>query len=163
MSPEVIIDIIADIAQIAAAIAVLATTQYVRKQVKLQTRDVENDERRYMRESLTVIHETLQDPDFRDARHAFFSGPHRKEYSDLESEERNSARRILSVYGLVGRMEKHQAVEKELLKDYWYASLIRDWDRLENFVSGERMRAGNGALFKETEQMVSRWTKDDAA
>ena len=163
MPPEIIIDIFADIAQIAAAIAVLVTAQYVRKQVKLQTRDVENDERRYMRESLTVIHETLQDPDFREARHAFFSGAHRKEYSDLESEERNSARRILSVYGLVGRMEKHRAVEKELLKDYWFTSLIRDWDRLENFVSGERMRAGNGALFKETEQMVSRWTKEDAS
>jgi len=162
MPPEILIDIIADIAQIAAALAVLATTQYVRKQVKLQARDVENDERRYMRESLTVIHETLQDPDFRDARTAFFSGPHRKEYNDLEGYERNMARRILSVYGLVGRMEKHRAVEKELLKDYWYTSLVRDWDRLENFVSGERMRAGNGALFKETEQMVSRWTKDDA-
>lgn len=163
MAPELIIDIVADLAAIAAAVAVIATTQYVRKQVRLQARDVENDERRYMRESLTVIHDTLQDPGFRAARQAFFAGAHRKQYADLETDERNAARRILSVYGLVGRMEKHRAVEKELLKDYWYASLVRDWDRLENFVSGERMRAGNGALFKETELMVSRWAKDETS
>jgi len=153
------VSILADVSTIIAALAVLITTVFVARQVSLQARDVENDEKRYMRESLTVVHETLQDPGFREARLSFFSGPHKQDYATLDESEKRHARRVLSVYGLLSRMIKHRAVDESLLLDYWYSALCRDWERLENFVSGERLSTRNHDLFRRTEEMVSSWQK----
>lgn len=153
------LDILADVSTIIAALAVLATTFFVARQVGLQARDVDNDEKRYMRETLTVVHDTLQDPGFRDARQAFFNGPHEKDYTALSDLEKRYARRILSVYGLLWRMVKYRAVDENLLTDYWGSALTRDWERLENFVSGERLRQQNHNLYSQTEEMAAKWGK----
>ncbi|WP_193746460.1 DUF4760 domain-containing protein [Ruegeria sp. ANG-R] len=148
-------------AAILAALAVIVTTAFVWRQMRLQARGQDKDERRFLRESIHVIHETLQAIQFREARQRFFAGPHLSDYSNLESEERGLARYILSVYGLMARMIRHGAIDEEILRDYWRTALYRDWDRLENFVSGERLRAKNGNLFAATEQMVARWKTTD--
>ncbi len=153
------LDILADVSTIIAALAVLITTFFVARQVGLQARDVDNDEKRYMRETLTLVHDTLQDPGFREARLAFFGGAHQKDYATLDSEDKRHARRILSVYGLLWRMVNYRAVDEGLLVDYWGSALIRDWERLENFVSGERLRQGNHKLYGQTEEMVLQWGK----
>ncbi len=157
MSLEFWLDISADVAAIFAALAVIVTTAFVWRQMRLQARGQDKDERRFLRESIHVIHETLQATQFREARQQFFSGPHTRDYAELESEQRGLARYILSIYGLLARMVKHGAIDEEILRDYWRTALYRDWDRLENFVSGERLRAKNGNLFAATEQMVARW------
>lgn len=151
------LQIAAHIGTIIAAVAVLATTRFVRQQVALQTRDVDNEERRDMRESLTVVHETLQDPGFREARQAFFAGPHQEGFDTLRDEDQRNARRILSVYELLARMLSHGAVNEAMVRDYWQTSLLRDWERLENYVSGERLRTRNHKLFSRVEDMVGRW------
>lgn len=151
------LSIAAHIGTIIAALAVLATTRFVRQQVALQARDVDNEERRDMRESLTVVHDTLQDPGFREARQAFFSGAHQQAFDSLSEEDSRNARRILSVYELLARMLKHGAVDEAMVRDYWQASLARDWERLENFVSGERMRTRNHRQFGRVEDMVNKW------
>ncbi len=161
MSLELWLDISADVAAILAALAVIVTTAFVWHQMRLQARGQDKDERRFLRESIHVIHETLQASQFREARQRFFAGPHVQGYRGLESEERGLARYILSIYGLLARMIKHGAIDEDILRDYWRTALYRDWDRLENFVSGERLRAKNGNLFAATEHMVARWKTTD--
>ena len=155
------LDILADIAAICAAIAVLVTTVFVWRQVALQAAGHEKDERRFLRESIHTIHDTLQAKHFREARSLFFAGPHKSEFADLESKDKGSARYILSIYGLLARMVKHGAVDEAILRDYWESALLRDWDRLENFVSGERLRSKNHGLYVGTEKMAARWRQSD--
>jgi hypothetical protein len=157
MTAPVWLEILADLAAIAAAIAVLVTTVFVWRQVALQVASRDKDERRFLRESIRVIHDTLQADQFRDARTAFFAGPHQQDHAALEAAEKGAARYILSVYGLLARMTKHGAIDEAILQDYWNSALLRDWDRLENFVSGERLRSKNHTLYSATEQMAARW------
>jgi len=79
----------------------------------------------------------------------------------MTSDDKGRARYILSVYGLLSRLIDHDAVDEDVARGYWKTALYRDWDRLENFVSGDRLRTGNGALYAATEQMVARWKKVD--
>lgn len=151
------LDIVADLSAILASVAVLVTTVFVWRQVSLMAADTETDARRFYRETLAAIHDTLQDPVFVEARRAFFDGAHARVYDDLEREEREAARQILSVYGLLSQMVQHGAVDEAVLREYWRSSLLRDWERLENFVSGERLRFGDGTMFATTERMVARW------
>ncbi|MEX0287201.1 MAG: DUF4760 domain-containing protein [Paracoccaceae bacterium] len=162
MAPEVMIDIIADVAQIAAALAVLVTTLFVWRQLRLQARGQDKDERRFLRESIFVVHDTLQAEQFRNARQNFFTSERYKlEYADFDNDDKGRARYILSVYGLLSRMIDHNAIDEAVLRGYWKSALYRDWDRLENFVSGERLRSKNGSLFSATEKMVVRWKAED--
>ncbi len=156
------IDLVADLSTIAAAIAVIVTTVFIWRQLGLQAKDVDTDIRRFQRESLSVIHETMQDEKFRDARGEFFAGPHKKDYAALSDVERRRARFILSVYGLMSRMVGNGAIDEALYRDYWRGTLLRDWDRLENFVSGERLNSGNHHLFTATETLADRWSRGDA-
>lgn len=162
MPPEVLIDILADAAQIVAAVAVLITAAFVFRQMRLQARGTDKDERRFLRESIFVVHDTLQAEQFRNARSNFFGdGKHKLDFDQLSSDDRGRARYILSVYGLLSRLLDHDAIDEHVYRGYWKTALYRDWDRLENFVSGDRLRSGNGRLFEATEQMVSRWKKMD--
>ncbi len=161
MTAPIWLDILADIAAICAALAVLITTVFVWRQVSLQAASREKDERRFLRESIHAIHDTLQGKQFREARNNFFSGPHQADYGALEADDKGSARYILSIYGLLARMVKHRAIDEAILRDYWKSALLRDWDRLENFVSGDRLRSKNHALYVATEQMAARWRKID--
>ncbi|MEP4197926.1 MAG: DUF4760 domain-containing protein [Aliishimia sp.] len=161
MNQLIWLDVLADLAAIVAALAVIVTTIAVWRQMRLQTRGQDKDERRFLRESIAVIHDTLQAEKFRDARQLFFAGPHQQDHTNLESAEKGAARYILSVYGLMARMIRHGAMDEEIFREYWKSALYRDWDRLENFVSGERLRSKNGALFSATEKLVSRWHKLD--
>ena len=156
---ELTLDLVADVSAILASLAVIVTAMFAFKQLRLLTRGDEKDERRFMRESIRVIHETLQASQFRKARQRFFAGAHQKDFSVLEDSEKGYARYILSIYGLLSRMVKHGAVDEHILQEYWESALYRDWDRLENFVSGERLRSKNGHLFNATEKMVVRWKK----
>ena len=162
MTPLDWIDIVADVAAIMAALAVIVTTIAVWRQLRLQAQSEDKDERRFLRESIAVIHDTLQAEQFRDARQTFFAGAHQQELAALESRDKGAARYILSIYELLARMIHHNAIDEQILRDYWKSALYRDWDRLENFVSGERLRSKNGALFAATEQMVARWRQADA-
>lgn len=156
------IDLIADLATIAAALAVIVTTVFIWRQVGLQAQDVDTDVRRLQRESLSLIHETLQDEKFRDAREVFYAGPHLKDYTDLSDLERRRARFILSVYALMTRMVGNGAIDEQLYRDYWGPTLLRDWDRLENFISGERLHFRKHEMFSATEQLAHRWGQSDA-
>ncbi|MFK7762351.1 MAG: DUF4760 domain-containing protein [Roseobacter sp.] len=156
------LDVLADVTAIMASIAVIVTTIFVWRQMRLQASGHDKDQRRFIRECISVIHETIQAGQFRHARQSFFSGPHRQDYGHLETEEKESARYILSIHGLLARMINHGAVDEDILQDYWKSGLFRDWDRLENFVSGDRLRSKNGALFIATERMVARWKGDIA-
>lgn len=155
------IEIVADLSTIVAALAVIVTTWFVWRQVGLQARDTDTDFKRFQRESLAVIHETLQDERFLAARAQFFAGPHQRAHGDLSDEERRRARFILSVYGLMTRMVANTAIDEVLYRDYWRSTLLRDWDRLENFISGERMATQSHRMFSATEELVMRWEKAD--
>lgn len=157
-----ILDVIADVAAIFAALAVVLTARFVWRQTSLQARGQDKDERRFLRESIFVVHDTLQGEQFRNARHNFFgSGQYKQDFQAYSDDDKGRARYILSVYGLLSRMIDHDAIDEDVARGYWKTALYRDWDRLENFVSGERLRSGNGGLFTSTEQMVARWKKVD--
>jgi len=159
-----LLDVLADLAAICAAIAVILTAQFVWRQTSLQAQGQNKDERRFMRESIFVVHDTLQGEQFRNARQNFFgSGNYKMEFSHLSDDDKGRARYILIVYGLLASMIEHKAIDEEVARGYWKAALYRDWDRLENFISGDRLRTGAGSLFQATEQMVSRWRKKDAS
>jgi len=155
------IDLIADLGTIAASLAVIVTTVFVWRQVGLQAQDVDTDARRLQRESLSAIHETLQDEKFRDAREEFFAGPHQRDYNALTDVEKRRARFILSVYALMTRMVGNGAIDEALYRDYWGLTLLRDWDRLENFIAGERLSSGKHGLFTATEQLTVKWSRAD--
>lgn len=162
MTTEIGLDIAADLATILAAIAVIITTFAVWRQMKLQAKGVNKDERRFLRESIFVVHDTLQAEQFRNARQNFFgSENYKRDFGDFTNDDKGRARFILSVYGLLARMIDHDAIDEDIARGYWKTALYRDWDRLENFVSGERLRSKNGTLFDATEQMVIRWQKAD--
>ena len=159
-----LLDLLADAAAILAALAVIATTRFVWRQTALQTQSESKDERRFLRESIFVVHDTLQGEQFRNARLNFFGEDrHLQAFNDMNADDKGRARYIMSVYGLLSRLIDHDAVDEDVARGYWKTALYRDWDRLENFVSGERLRTGNGTLFSATEQMVSRWKKADPA
>ncbi len=155
------IDLIADLSTIAASLAVIVTTVFVWKQVGLQAQDVDTDARRLQRESLSTIHETLQDEKFRAAREEFFAGPHERPYADLTDTEKRRARFILSVYTLLARMVGNGAIDEALYRDYWRGTLLRDWNRMENFISGERLNSRNHQLFVGTERLTESWSRSD--
>ena len=162
MAAPVWLDLLADVASICAALAVLMTTMFVWRQLGLQAAGHKKDARRFLRESIFVVHDTLQAEQFRNARRNFFGEErYRLEYGDFSDDDKGRARYILSVYGLLSRMIDHDAIDEDVARDYWKSALYRDWDRLENFVSGERLRSKNGGLFQATEQMVARWKKAD--
>lgn len=162
MNTELWLDIAADVATILAAFAVILTTVAVWRQMRLQAKGVNKDERRFLRESIFVVHDTLQAEQFRNARQNFFgSENYKQDFNDLTKADKGRARFILSVYGLLARMIDHDAIDEDIARGYWKTALYRDWDRLENFVSGERLRSKNGTLFDTTEQMVTRWQKAD--
>lgn len=162
MTTELGLDIAADLATILAAFAVIITTVAVWLQMKLQAKGVNKDERRFLRESIFVVHDTLQAEQFRNARQNFFGTEnYMRSFSDFSSDDKGRARYILSVYGLLARMIDHNAIDEDIARGYWKTALYRDWDRLENFVSGERLRSKNGTLFDSTELMVARWQKAD--
>jgi len=157
------LDVIADVAAICAALAVIATARLVWRQTRLQAQGNNKDERRFMRESIFVVHDTLQGEQFRNARQNFFgSGNYKQDFAAFSDADKGRARYILSVYGLLARMIDHDAIDEAVARGYWKTALYRDWDRLENFVSGERLSSKNGSLFEATEQMVARWHKRDA-
>lgn len=154
------LDIVADVAAILAAIAVIATARFVRVQMLLQAKSDNKDERRFLRESIFVVHDTLQAEQFRNARQNFLgSGACKEDYGTYSDADKGRARFILSVYGLLARMIDHDAIDEDVARGYWKTALYRDWDRLENFVSGERLSTGDGTRFTATEQMVDRWKK----
>ncbi|MCF2905545.1 DUF4760 domain-containing protein [Octadecabacter sp. CECT 8868] len=158
------LDIAADVATILAALAVIATTFAVWRQMRLQAAGQNKDERRFLRESIFVVHDTLQGEQFRNARQNFFgSGQYKQDFNAYGDDDKGRARYILSVYGLLARMIDHDAIDEAVASGYWKTAMFRDWDRLENFVSGERLRSSNGTLFSATEQMVARWKKGDQA
>ena len=160
MTTELLLDIAADLATILAAFAVIITTFAVWLQMRLQAKGVQKDERRFLRESIFVVHDTLQAEQFRNARQNFFrSENYRQEFRAFTDDDKGRARYILSVYGLLARMIEHDAIDESIARGYWKTALYRDWDRLENFISGERLRSKNGTLFDTTEQMVARWQK----
>ncbi len=162
MTTEIGLDIAADLATILAAFAVIITTFAVWRQMKLQAKGVNKDERRFLRESIFVVHDTLQAEQFRNARQNFFdSEDYKKDFAAFTNDDKGRARFILSVYGLLARMIDHDAIDEDIARGYWKTALYRDWDRLENFISGERLRSKNGTLFDGTEQMVIRWQKAD--
>lgn len=152
------LDLIADLSAIAASVAVIVTTIFVARQLRLQARNVDNDEKRFLRESLMIVHETLQEPKFLQAREAFFDGPCKLGYNELESRTRRQARFVLSIYALLTRMLRHRAIDEGVYRDYWKNVLIRDWNRMENFISGERLRRNDHRLFGATEELVNRWS-----
>jgi len=75
----------------------------------------------------------------------------------MSPRDRESARRILNAYSLLAKMIRLDVVDEDIVRDYWRASLLSDWDRLENFVVGERLRRKDSKLFELTERMVERW------
>ncbi|MEM9344102.1 MAG: DUF4760 domain-containing protein [Pseudomonadota bacterium] len=152
------LDIAADISTISASLAVLVTTVFVWRQVSLQRENRDTDAKRFARETLTAIHDHLQDPAFLDDRREFFDGPHKRGYDDMTRRDRESARRILNVYSLLARMIRLDVVDETIVRDYWRSSLLSDWDRLENFVVGERLGRKDSKLFELTERMVERWS-----
>lgn len=158
-----LLDIVADAAAILAALAVIATARFVWRQTAIQAQSDSKDERRFLRESIFVVHDTLQGEQFRNARANFFGGDrHLADFAAMTDDDKGRARYILSVYGLLSRLIDHDAVDEDVARGYWKTALYRDWDRLENFVSGDRLRTSNGKLYSATEQMVSRWKKADA-
>lgn len=156
------LELIADAAAILAALAVIATARFVWRQTSLQAQSQTKDQRRFLRESICVVHDTLQGEQFRNARQNFFnSGKCEADYTVYTDDDKGRARYILSVYALLARMIEHHTIDEEVARGYWKTALYRDWDRLENFVSGDRMRTGDGTRFTQTEQMVSHWKKAD--
>lgn len=121
-----------------------------------------NDRKRFMRESITTLHDTLQDPRFRDSRERFKE--HRATpYAELSDYAKSDARRILSVYGVIARMIRHDAIDAKLFQDFWEGALLRDWARLEHFVAGERDWTRDPTLFHATEGLVKACIKDTTA
>lgn len=164
MSVDVTIGVLANVAQIAAALAVLVTTLFVWRQLGLQSRGHEKDERRFLRESIFVVHDTLQAEQFLNARRNFFGNNRfKQDYDSYDQDDRGRARYILSVYGLLCRLLDSKAIDESVFRSYWKTALYRDWDRLENFVSGERLRFGNGRLYAVQEHLVAEWKKMDSA
>lgn len=157
------LDVISDVAAICAAFAVIATARFVWRQTRLQADGQNKDERRFLRESIFVVHDTLQGEQFRNARLNFFGqDSHRQEFAEMDDSDKGRACYILSVYGLLAGLIDHDAIDEDVARGYWKTALYRDWGRLENFVSGERLRTGNGRMFEDSEQMVARWKKADA-
>ena len=96
------LDVLADAASICAALAVIATARFVWRQTSLQAASQDKDERRFLRESIFVVHDTLQGEQFRNARANFFGQDrHRLDLNELDDHDKGRARYILSVYGLL--------------------------------------------------------------
>ena len=155
------IELLANLSAIAASIAVIVTAVFVWRQVAIQRNQDATDTKRFLREALSIIHESMQDEKFRIARTRFFDGCHEKAYEDLSHDEKRGARFILSVYGLMTRMVRTGAIDEPLYREYWQSTLLRDWRRLEKFVEGERQRSRNANLFDATEELALRWSEDD--
>lgn len=151
----------AALATIISTIWFVGTTVFVWNQLRLQRTSADTDKRRFLRETITFIHDTLQNDDFRRARSQFFAGS-ASDYAVLDDENKGWARSILATYGLLARMVDHGAVEEALVKDYWRSALARDWERLRDFVEGERRRSRNPALFSAAESLAERWKGADA-
>ena len=149
----------ASLAGIISTFWLVFTTVLVFWQLRLQRRSVDNDQRRFMRESISIIHDTLQGDDFRSAREKFFEQDNGA-YHNLTDDEKANARSILSVYGMLARMVEHQAIDEVLFRNYWKSALVRDWQRIAFFVEGERKKSRNTHLYNSTEQLVNRWQID---
>ena len=118
------LDVLADVAAILASVAVIATTLFVRRQMLLQARGQDKDERRFLRESIFVVHDTLQAEQFRNARRNFFGdGCYKQDFDQFTDDDKGRARYILSVYGLLARMLDHDAIDETVLRGYWKSCL----------------------------------------
>jgi hypothetical protein len=122
----------ASLAGIISTVWLVLTTGFVFWQLRLQRRSVDNDQKRFLRESITIIHDTLQGDDFRSAREKFFQQSNNA-YQNLTDDEKANARFILSVYGMLSRMVEHQAIDEVLFRNYWKSALVRDWQRIGFF------------------------------
>jgi hypothetical protein len=122
----------ASLAGIISTVWLVLTTGFVFWQLRLQRRSVDNDQKRFLRESITIIHDTLQGDDFRSAREKFFQQSNNA-YQNLTDDEKANARFILSVYGMLSRMVEHQAIDEVLFRNYCKSALVRDWQQIGFF------------------------------
>lgn len=146
----------AAISTIVASIAVFSTAIIVWKQVRLQGRSEDKDNKRFLRETIVIIHETLQDDRFRRKRRSFKDCADLG-YENMDSQQKGYARSILATYGMLARMTDKGAIDEKLLKEYWRDALRRDWKLLEPFVEAERAKSMNNELFEATQKMAERW------
>jgi hypothetical protein len=152
---------VATIASGISSVLLLITAVIAVQQLRLQKTGADTERRRFLRETISLVHETLQDLSFREARSSFFSKD-RSGYHLLSDEEKGWARSVLATYGLIGRMVKHDAVEESLVRDYWRSAFLRDWGRLRSFVDQERVASRNSDLFIYAEELASRWSEANA-
>jgi hypothetical protein len=148
-------------ATILSAVWFVGTTIFVWRQYVLQKAGADTDRRRFLRETIAFIHDTLQDDELRQARTRFFAVD-TGSYDGFSDEAKGWARSILSTYGLVARMIEHGAIDEALVREYWRSALDRDWTRIKPFVEAERQRSHNPKLFTATERLAERWAQQDA-
>lgn len=121
--------------------------------ISIQRKDSINDERRFLRESIIFLNETLLDQALMDARRRFFdasSGP----YHGMTDDAKDAARFVLSRYGVLGRMIRHEALSRDMFLDYWETTFQKDWRRLKPFVEAERKHKSKPKLFDATEELA---------
>lgn len=143
----------ASMSTIAASVAVIVTTLFAWRQIRLQSQHTSNDQRRFIRESIAIVNETLHDSEFRNARRVFFNSASNKTYRQLIDADKDYARIILSVYGKIAHMIGRDALDKSVFFDFWESTLDRDMRRLITFIEGERKSASNNLLFVTTDEL----------
>jgi len=121
----------------------------------MQRRDSNTEQKRFKRETITILHESLQENAFRQARSSFFK-VYQKQYEKLTDEEKSQARLMLSRYGVLGRLVEHQAINLERFLDFWESTFKSDWDRLKSFVEVAREKFQKPKLFQATEKLAKK-------
>ncbi|UJW74454.1 DUF4760 domain-containing protein [Rhizobium sp. SL42] len=147
----------ASIANIVASVAVCATAAFVWRQVSLQSKSGQNDDRRFKRESANYVFEALQSPSFKNSRKIMLDALNAGIELPKDKDQIDGFRYILNTYEMLGLMVKFGAINEEVWEGYWKKALLRDWDRLAKFVAEERKRFKHTTLFEDAETVVKKW------
>nr|CAD6601638.1 hypothetical protein RKHAN_00924 [Rhizobium sp. Khangiran2] len=67
-------------------------------------------------------------------------------------------RSVLNTYEMLGLAVKLGAIDERVWEQYWKKALLRDWERLKDFINEERTRYSHPTLFDDAEAIVKRWS-----
>ncbi len=74
-----------------------------------------------------------------------------------DKETINCFRSVLNTYEMLGLTVKYGAIDEHVWEGYWKKALIRDWDRLSDFIQRERETFDHATLFEDAEAIVKKW------
>jgi len=80
-----------------------------------------------------------------------------KEQSEIEDAVKISA--YLNLFELVAVAIKQDAMHEETYKDLQYTRFIKTWKHADAFITAKRNKSGQSTMYKNFEELATRWTK----